>query len=365
MSGIALERRHSRRRTSTWLAGAALVALAFVPAERLLSAHDHGLLAYDFRQTFLPAAEALVDGNSPYPEYGYPPLVAFLSVPFAVVPAAELIVTGLLIACLPLALWLFSVRDWRCYVAALLWIPVFNAVQTANVTLPLLVCAAACWRWRDRPFAASAAGGLAVAAKLLAWPLAIWLAATNRWRAGVGLFLVALAVTFGLWATIGFSGLLSYPDSLERLQGAQGDRGYTFQALASDLGLAESVGMALGLLLLAAVLAAVVLNGRRGDDRRSFAWALVAMVIGSPVVWLHSFALLLAPVAVLKPRLTWVWFVPALLWFVSPGTGNGAPWQTALTLLAAAAVVVGMLARPEWTSRVPQLRRPTATDGVS
>jgi len=365
MSDVALVTRRSRRRTSTWLAGAALVALAFVPAERLLSAYDHGLLAYDFRQTFLPAAEALVDGNSPYPEYGYPPLVAFLSVPFALVPGAEFIVTGLLIACVPLSLWLFSVRDWRCYVVALLWISVFNAVQTANVTLPLLVCAAACWRWRDRRFAASAAGGLAVAAKLLAWPLAVWLAATGRARTAVGLFLVALAVTFGLWATIGFSGLVSYPDSLERLQGAQGDRGYTFQALVSDLGLAEGVGMALGLVVLAAVLTAVVVHGRRGDDTRSFAWAMVATVVGSPVIWLHSFALLLAPVAVLKPRLTWVWFVPALLWFVSPGTGNGAPWQTAVTVLAAAAVVVGALARPERTSRVSQLRRPTATNGVA
>jgi hypothetical protein len=83
------------------------------------------------------------------------------------------------------------------------------------------------------------------------------------------------------------------------------------------------------------VLAWCVVSGRRGDDRRSYALAVLLAVIASPIVWLHSFLLLLAPVAVYRPRLSAAWLLPALLWFAS-GTGNGATWQTAMVLAVAA-----------------------------
>jgi Glycosyltransferase family 87 len=343
-------------RAVAWISGAALAATLLLPADRLLGAWRGDLLAYDFRQTFLPAAERLLDGSSPYPEYGYPPLVAFLSVPFAILPSPELVVTALLLACVPLSLWLFGVRDWRCYAAAFLWVATFNAIQTANVTLPLLVGAAACWHWRDRAPYAAAAGGLAIAAKIVAWPLVLWHAATRRLATAAGLVAVAMVVTFGLWALLGFHGLRTYPDSLDRLQASQGERGYTVQALVMDAGFSERAGSLFGILLALVVLALVVVYGRRGDDARSFACAAVAMIVASPIVWLHSYALLLAPLAVLRPRLSWVWLLPALLWFVSPGTGNGAPWQTAITLGVAALVVLGALLGPrpeaaDWRAR--------------
>jgi hypothetical protein len=319
------------------------MAALVIFTDRLVSAARADLLAYDFRQTFLPAAESLLDGRSPYPEYGYPPLVAFLSVPFALVPSPELVLTALLIACVPLSMWLLGVRDWRCYIAVFLWVSVFNAVQTANVTLLLLLGASACWRWRDHAGRASLAGGLAVASKIVAWPLALWLAATRRLAAAALLFVVAAGVTLGLWATIGFSGLRSYPDSLDRLQEREGPNGYTLQALASEAGLSGPLSTALAAGVAVLVLAGVVFYARRGDDPRSFACAMTAVIVASPIVWLHSFALLVAPIAVLRPRLTWVWLLPAALWFVSPGTGNGAPWQTALTLGVAAVVVVEAL----------------------
>jgi hypothetical protein len=341
IQGSLSERKPSR--AAVWLPGAALVALVLVPVDRLVSAARKDLLAYDFRQTFEPAAEALLDGRSPYPEYGYPPLVAFLSVPFALLPSSEVVVTAVMIACVPAALWLLGVRDWRCYVVALLWGPVFNAVQTANVTLPILLGAAACWRWRERTRVTAVVGGLTAALKILAWPLLVWLAATGRRLAAIGLTAVAVGTTLGLWAVLGFSGLLSYPDSVDSLQGTQGERGYTFQALAADAGWTEEVGTLLAAVAALAALAGCIVYGRRGDDARSFALALVAAIVASPIVWLHSFTLLLAPVAVLRPRLSWVWFVPATFWFYSEGTGNGAPWQTAATMLAAGIVVASVL----------------------
>jgi hypothetical protein len=328
--------------SAVWMSGLVL-ALVVVPVYAIVSAARQDLLAYDFRQTFEPAAEALLDGRSPYPEYGYPPLVSFLSVPFALLPSPEVVLTAVMVGCVFLALWLLNVRDWRCYAVALVWGPVFHAVQTANVTLPILVGAAACWRWRERAFVASVSGGLAAAAKVLAWPLAIWLAATGRRLAAIGLVAVAVGVTLGLWAVLGFDGLVSYPRSVDRLQGVEGERGYTFQALAADAGLSDRVGLILAIGVAAVVVTGIVIYGRRGDDARSFACAMVAAVVASPIIWLHSFALLLAPVALLRPRLSWVWFVPAFAWFVSEGTGNGAPWQTASTIAGAAITVAVVL----------------------
>jgi Glycosyltransferase family 87 len=333
-------------RMSRWLPGAALVALLLVPLDRIVDSARIDILAIDFRQTFLPAAEKLLDGSSPYPEYAYPPLVAFLSVPFALTPSPEVFVTVAIAACVPATLWLLGVRDWRCYVAAFLWVSVFNAVQTANVTLPILLAAAVCWRWREHTGVMSAAGGLAVAAKVLAWPLIVWLAFSRRTRAAIGAVLVAVGVTFGLWATLGFSGLRSYPDSVNNAQGTYGEQGYTFGALALDAGLPEEAGVLVSLACLVVVLAGVVVYARRADDRRSFACATIAMILASPIIWLHSFAFLLAPVALLRPRLSPIWLLPALLWFASPGTGNGDPWQTVVTMGTAVVVALVVLLVP-------------------
>jgi hypothetical protein len=323
------------------------VALAIVAVslflDRLLSAAHSDVLAVDFQQTFLPAGEAIAHGHSPYPAYGYPPLMAFLTVPFTLFPSPDVLVTALLIASVPLSLWLLEVRDWRCYAVLFLWVSVFNAIQTANVTLLILLGSACCWRWRHHRWRTATAGGLACALKIVAWPLAVWLAATRRFATAVRLVVVAVVVTFGLWATLGFSGLRSYPDSLGHLQEQQGTRGYTVKALALDVGASDLMASAVASGLALAVLAAVVVYGRLGDDARSYSCAVIAVIVASPIIWLHSFALLIAPLAVMRPRMSWIWLLPGVLWFVSPGTGNGTTWQTAITLGVAAAVVIEAL----------------------
>jgi hypothetical protein len=343
-------------RLASAVSGVALVALLLVPLQKLAWAFEEDTLAYDFRQAFLPAAERLLDGDSPYPGLGYPPLVAFVSAPFALLPSPELLAAIAVAACLPASLWLLGVRDWRCYVVSFLWIATFNAIQTANVTLPLLLAASVCWRWRERTSVTSVAGGLAVATKLIAWPLTVWLAATRRWTAAIGTLAVAAGVTLALWSVLGFSGFTAFPASLDRLQDEQGDRGYTFQALALDAGLPEGVGLLAALAVLLSVLALVVVYAQRGDETRSFACAAVGLIVASPIIWLHSFVLLVAPVALLRPRLSAVWFLPATLAFVSPGTGNGTAWQTLVTVSVAALVVVVVLI-PE--GRLPILGRRT------
>ena len=76
------------------------------------------------------------------------------------------------------------------------------------------------------------------------------------------------------------------------------------------------------------------------------------MIVAVPVVWLHSFALLIAPVAVMRPRLGAAWLVPILM-IIGPGTGNGAPWQTA-GMLVLMAVTLGLALLPSRNRRVGQ-----------
>jgi hypothetical protein len=353
-----------QRFLTTLSAVALAVSAVLLVGNRLADSWKYDHLAVDFRQTFLPAAEALVHGHSPYPAYGYPPLVAFLSTPFALLPSPEIFVTLVLLACVPISLLLLDVKDVRCHAAAFLWVAVFNAVQTANITLVMLVAIAGCWRWRDsRPTYGAVAGGLALAMKMIAWPLAVWMAFSGRIREAIRVVAVAIGVTLGLWAVIGFSGLLGYPDSLHHLQAVEGTNGYTVQALAEDLRLSHQLAVLLAVATGLASLAAVVVYARRRQDAQAFASAVVAVIATSPIVWLHSFALLLAVLGVLRPRFSALWLLPAVLWFVSTGTGNGQPWETAATLGVAVAVVVLAFraptpAVPAWGVRKPS--SPTA-----
>jgi Glycosyltransferase family 87 len=309
---------------------------------------DRGELSIDLTQTLLPAAREIADGYSPYPAYGYPPLVAFALTPLTLVPSPELVWTMVLLFLLPASLWVLRVRDWRCYGAAFLWGASFHAVQTGNVTIPLLFLTALAWRTRDSVYT-GVWGGLAVATKIICWPLAVWLASTRRLGAAVMLVLVAGGVTFGLWGLLGFSGLIDYPSSLDKLEAAQTGSSYTIRALLEDLGI-PGLGQVVWYGLVLFVLVWCVIAGRRRDDRLSFSLAVLACVVASPIVWLHSFVLLLAPVAIYRPRLGIVWVLPALLWFGS-GTGNGEVWQTALVLAVAGLTFV--LAVGSRTGRQP------------
>jgi hypothetical protein len=355
--------------TSASPAGRLVWLAAFVAAPVLLqavllgTAWRDGNLGIDLQQTLLPAADEVASGRSPYPAYGYPPLVAFGLVPLTVLPAPHVIFTLLLLGGVPVSLWLLGVRDWRCYGVAFLWAPVFSAVQTGNVTIPLLLGVSACWHWRDRARAAATAGGLAIAAKILCWPLVVWLCATRRIRTGAGAVAVAVGVTLGLWAILGFSGLLDYPSSLRGLGEQVTPDGYTLKALLTDLGAGSTVAGLAGALLAGATLVGVVLYGRRGDERRSLALAAVAMIVASPIVWLHSFALLLVPVALLRPRLSLVWALPVTLVLAS-GTGNGTVWQTAL-VLGVAALVVGIVMWPVRTAARAEAQGPDPVGSAS
>ena len=139
-----------------------------------------GLLAWDVRFAYLPAAERVLDGKSPYPAlddpiledqkgYVYPPQLLLVLMPLTQLPvgvAAVLVAAGML-ALLGLTLRLLGVRDFRCYAAALLWVPSVSGVLLGNVSIPFAFALAVAWRYRDSLWPPAFALGLAISAKLL------------------------------------------------------------------------------------------------------------------------------------------------------------------------------------------------------
>jgi len=316
-----------------------------------------GSAAMDFRQFYL-GAEAVLDGVNPYPAdrasliasaqpYVYPPFPALLAVPLTVLSldhAAALAMTATILA-VPAVLVVLGVRDWRCFGVAFLWPPVISAIQTSNPTLWFALAAALVWRFRNRIGLTSLIVGITLAVKFVLWPLLVWLVATRR----VGTAALAAATGGALlvasWAVIGFAGFLDYPDLLRRLEETVGGDAYTVRMVALDLGAPEPVARGAWLAVGIALLVAVVLTALRGDERRAFMLTIGAALALSPLVWLHYFALLLVVVALARPALGPIWFVP-LLMLGSPGTGTPTVAETAVALLAAALTIALALRAP-------------------
>jgi Glycosyltransferase family 87 len=309
------------------------------------SAIDSDDIATDFGQ-FYAAAQAILDGQSPYltanpltawgGPYPYPPLPALVAVPLTALPleAAGLLVMAVLVVVALAVPWVLGVRDWRCYGVLLLWPPVISAIQTGNVTLLFALAAAIAWRFRDRVLPVSASVGFTLAAKFFLWPLVVWLAATRRVASAIWAFAAGAGLLVLSWAVIGFAGFADYPDIVRDLEDTVGSDSYTAYIVGLDIGLPSALarGVWLGIGLLA--LASVLVLARRGDERTAFVLAIAASLALTPIVWLHYFALLLVIVAVARPRLGVVWFVP-LGMFLTPGSGQPTPFQTSWTLAVA------------------------------
>ena len=352
------------RRTARSLlvpAPAGMLALFVVGAIR-----DHAVAA-DLVDAYLPAAHAVLHGHSPYATsvaeltsgtaYVYPPLTAWLLAPLVGLglPAIETVAVMLMLASVAGALGLLGVRDGRCYLVVLLWLPVLSAVQTANIDLPLLLVVAALWRFRERTLVAGLLAGLAVALKLFAWPLLLWLAATRRFSAAAAGAVTALVLVVTSWAPIGFSSLVGYPSMLDTVEHAERGGSYTLAALLApefSWGAATAAGLLAGL----AVLSLACRVAWNGDERRALSLAVLAMLMLSPIVWLDFFALLVAVVALRRPAFGRLWLVPLVFW-LDPAVGNGAPWQTALGLLVLGLAVGGIEARERVSAGVEALRR--------
>jgi Glycosyltransferase family 87 len=322
-------------------------------------------LAVDFAHGPLLAVSRLLAGAGPYPAlhsqevlsgapFDWPALTALLGAPFTLLPTtlADVLFIALNIAAVVLALRCCSVRDWRLYGLVLLWPAVIAGWQTGNLTLLLALAIALLWRHRDRPAIAGALVALVVTLKLFLWPLGLWLLATRRY-AGLA-YAIAIGSVLNLigWGLVGFDQLRRYAQLLTEVTKLLGPHAYTLAALLHASGYAALLGIA------APVLIACVALGRRGQDQRAFTLAVAACLLVTPLVWLHYFALLIVPLALACPRLAPAWFVSVLLQFP---ISTPAPWQVAVTLVAAAGITDSALVRGgERTVHPPSRPEPVA-----
>jgi len=343
------------RERAVWIAGVTLFAI--VPLAVVL-AHIADVIItdsvpYDFR-VYYDAADVFLDGGSPYVSlaetlavggYVYPPFTALVVAPLTVldIQVAGVLVLGLLILATLAIPYVLGVRDWRCFGLLLLWPPVIQGLQTGNATIVMALLAALAWRFRDRAALAGLALGTAFAVKLMLWPLAVWLAATRRYRAVAWMAGSALLLVLVPWAAVDFVGLREYPTLLREFGEALDDNAYSLYAVALDLGAGSAVARAVWAVAAIALLTATVVMARRRDEPTAFVLAIAATLSVSPIVWLPYFLMLAVAVAVAQPHLGVLWFAPLAMWGV-PGTYDPGSIETVATV-AIAAVTLALAVR--------------------
>ena len=351
------------------LAGAVLVVAVVLVAGARLGArvyHDDSLWANTLRSIaglqvpfdfdiFLRAGEAVRHGDSPYPDpdvaisegqpapYVYPPVLALLVAPLSFLPetvagssAPGVVFTLVLIACTIGTLLALGIADWRCYPVVLLYPVTLENFEYGAIGPILALLVALGWRYRDRVPGVAAALGAAVVLKVFLWPLVLWLVATRRWKAAAATAGTALALAFVSWAVIGFRGLADYPALLRKLADVEAENSYSAFAILRAVDVPELVarGVAIAfcaiLLVLAWRAARVSSSDRDERDRRSLTLALAAGFVLTPILWLHYLVLLVVPIALARPRLSALWFVPlaltvfeALDWYRGWPRGDG------------------------------------------
>jgi hypothetical protein len=309
------------------LAGVGVGAVAGVWAIRVYYDTIHagfadGRVPHDLA-IFLRAASVVLHGHSPYAyradeTYAYPPLVALLAAPFHSLSAggATLLWTLLSLAAIATALWLLGVRDWRCFALVAAYPITRSALDLGTIGPFLLLAVAGAWRWRESTRRLGAAAGVSVALKLFLWPLVVWPALFGRVRAVLLSAAFALAFVLVPWAAIGFGGLGSYPGLLRHLSAHEATSSYSLVAVGVRLHLPEWAATVLALLVAAGLLVVAVWVARdrrrtpRDREIATFTLVLAVSLAASPIVWVHYFLLLLVPIALTRPRLSPLWFVP-------------------------------------------------------
>jgi hypothetical protein len=345
-----------------WIPGIAIGFAAWSEIHAPISLEDFGI--------FRKAALAVLHGQSPYVahivpgafvngnRFVYPPVAALLFAPFAAIPwapAGVLMFIAGLVAILG-ALRVLGVRDWRCYGLTLVTAPALNSVALGTLSSFLLLGAALVWRYRDKPAVAGVATALTALLKLFLWPLGVWLIATRRWRAAAICAAVGIVLLVGGWAVIDFAGLRSYPTLLHTLQQVEVPLSYSLVAL---FGLTGGAATALTVVLSLAAVAGIVLAARgRDGDRRALALAVLVSLVATPLLWLHYLVLLFVPIALYRPRLSGLWFVPLVLWLTPSSNSHGATWRILLALVVVAVVAVRTVLADVRVSRAAAVPRP-------
>jgi hypothetical protein len=311
---------------------------------------------------FRRAGNAVLHGHSPYVEptvkllaandrFVYPTPAAIPFIPFAVMPlkVSMVLFFALSVAATLASLWLLDVRDWRCYGAGLVGVPVLSSLFFGTIGPFLLLLCAAGWRLRHRTVAGVPLA-LAAGAKLFLWPLLLWLLVTRRFRA-LRAALLTIAVTLSVWAAVDMDGLQRYPQTVRILNEVQRWNSFSVQSLLVTLHASGRLSEVVGGLVLVAAATAIALLRRRGDAV-TFAAAVLAALIATPILWMHYLMLLLAPIAVMRPRFAPLWLLPLVLVAVPHPESVGVLWRIIFVLAVLGFTVAWTVSRQGPIGRV-------------
>lgn len=360
------------RRDGVWLASRRLSELLFygaLPALLLAymlgrSVHDH--FAFDFHQ-FWQGGHDVVHGHSPYPAAGsvpgggdpsldpegiqavfrfpYPAPAAFLMAPFGALPfwlAAGLFVIASGVA-IVVALRLLGLDDWRCYGIVFASMPALGALRLGTLTPLLLLGLALAWRLRDRLVVCAAIVGSLIAVKLFLWPMAVWLLVSRRFATAALTAAIAAGATIVSWAALGFAGMADYPAQLSSLTASVQAKGWSVVSLAVAVGAPATAGKVAAALVAAALFCWALVVRR---DAWTFTVAVVVALLLSPIVWLHYFLLLAAPLAIRFPALAPPWALLLLFWISPFQETGGDVWRIGLGLVVLACACIVTPAGP-------------------
>lgn len=321
----------------------------FLARQALTPWHPLYGYAWDFR-AFYDAGSSYLHLHSPYApatlanltseqNFVYPLPVAALFAPLSLLPypvAAILFIatSGVLLG---LALRILGVRDWRCYAAVFLGMPVQIGLKLGTISPLLMVLLAVLWRYRDRERIAAPALALLVISKLFLWPVALWFVFTRRYRTFVFAVGLSLVLVVASAIPIGARALLSYPSLLQAVSHFEAPQSLSPLGLVTALGLSTGQATAVSWLIGGVLLWAAFSAGRR-DESKTFRLLIVAALMLSPLVWGHYLVILFVPLALARPRFSPIWFATA--WVMNDGFILGRTMFILTTALVLVLVVV-------------------------
>jgi hypothetical protein len=181
-----------------------------------------------------------------------------------------------------------------------------------------------------------------MALKPLLWPLALWLLATRRWRASVQTLAWGLLLNAVAWSVVGFGDIGSYLHAVSADTDAQWRTGFGVPALLGHFGAGRTGGMAVMMIASAVLVVAILHSGlARRHEVQALTLTVALALVSSPLMWDHYLALLIVPLAILRPRLDWLWFLPVLMWICPPDV-RAHLWQVAAFWLAGGVMLTAL-----------------------
>ncbi len=334
------EFRAARRATEHGVFG---LGALFLTAWTLVVVWAHDGRGEDFRFQYWLAGWRTLHGLSPYPilhasangvaVFPYPAPTAIFFAPFALLPRGISgdVFTAVCLTAPLLSLGVLGVRDWRLYGLVMLLAPVVAGWQTANLTLLLGLGLAILWRFRVRPVAAGVAAATLVALKPFLWPVILWLLVTRRWRSGLYAVLTEAAIQIASWSVLGFGQIHRFLRVTFSVTHALRGWGYSIASSVMHLGAGPELATVLAAGVSVGLALAMLLQLRRRSDATAFVLAVVLALCASPVVWTHYFALLIIPLAAVRPRLSPAWLCLLPMWACPVTSPTG--WQAELALV--------------------------------